>query len=536
MKRGQSMETQLNGTPNINNTKNTMVKSAVLLIILTVISKVFGFGREMTQANYFGANVYTDAYLMAMTIPTVLFFAVSTAINNVFIPVYDRFKSQGRDKALVWRVSQVCLALVIVLFFIPVMINPYFAVRLFAPDFSPYAIELAAGMLRILIFIVFFRLFSSISTAVLHVNRNFLVPGAIGIPYSLSIMGFSIFFSGTMGINALVWGTFLGVAIQFLMQVPWLAKVKMGGSITGKVNDGLKEIAFLLPPILMGSLAGQAKTITDRIFASRLAEGSISYLNYAIRIKELPLGLLVTSVVTVLYPIIVSQANKKEWRNYRLTLANSVNMLTFMMLPMMAGMAILALPITQLIYQRGEFTYEAAVATAYALRYLSPLLIGKMLSLMMIKAHYAVRDTRTPLLATLISVPANIILDAILIRFMDHGGLALATSISTTAGAVFMYWRLTKFTGSLLDKRILTDMGKSVVATLAMAAVCFVSYRILLPHIPVAFIGKMLYTLAIIGLSAGVYFALAWVMRISAMGEVKNLYEQIINKFKNKSA
>lgn len=118
---------------------------------------------------------------------------------------------------------------------------------------------------------------------------------------------------------------------------------------------------------------------------------------------------------------------------------------------------------------------------------------------------------------------------------MDHGGLALATSISTIAGAVFMYWRLTKFTGSLLDKRILTDMGKSVVATLAMAAVCFVSYRILLPIIPEAFIGEMLYVLAIIGLSARVYFALAWVMKISAMGEVRSLFEQIIKKFRKKA-
>lgn len=530
------MEPQLDKPVSTMNSKNTLVKSAVLLMIMTVVSKVFGFGREMTQAYFFGADINTDAYLMAMTIPTVLFLAVSNAINNVFIPVYDRFKIQGKDKALVWKFTRICLAIIILLFFIPVMISPTLAIRLFAPDFPPEATELAAGMLRIMIFLVFFRLFSAISTAVLHVNRNFLIPGMVGIPYSLAIMAFSLLLSASMGINALVWGTFIGVAVQFLIQVPWLAKVKMSGSISADVSDGLREIAILLPPILMGSLAGQAKTVTDRIFASRLPEGSISFLNYAVRIKELPLGLIVTTVITVLFPVIVSHANKQEWQQYRRNLANSINTMMFLMLPITAGFAILAMPITQLVYQRGNFDLQASISTAYALRFLSPLLIGKMLYLIMIKAHYAIKDTKTPLIAMFISVPANILLDFLFIGSLGHGGLALATSISTTAGALFMYYRLTKFTGTLLDKRILIDMGKSAAATLAMAAVCLGAYLVLLPSIPAAFMGKALYTGGIIAVSAGVYFVLAWVLKISAMGEAINILNQAKRKLLNKSA
>lgn len=529
------MDTQLNDSTAKVNAKNTLVKSALLLMVLTVVSKLFGFAREMTQAYYFGADMQTDAYLVAMTIPTVLFLAVSTSINNVFIPTYDRFKALGRDKALVWRFTQLAFVLTVLTFVVPVFLNTKLAVRLFAPEFPEEAITLAAGMLRILIFMIFFRLFSAIGTAVLHVNRNFLVPGAVGIPYSLIIIGFSFFLSGSMGINALVWGTLASVGVQFLTIMPWLLRTKMGGSIRDNVSDGLREIAVLLPPVLAGTLAGQAKTMTDRMFASSLAEGSISYLNYALRIKDLPVGLLVITVLTVLYPTIVTHANNKEWGKYRSTVAGALNTMTFLMLPIMAGLIILALPITQLIYQRGEFSPQASVATAYALQFYGPLLLGTMLYNLMVKSHYAIRDTKTPLIAMLISVSANIVLNAVFIRYMAHGGLALATSLATLSGAVYMYIRLSKVTGPLVESVILKDMAKSVLATLVMAVVCLGAYRILLPRIPEAFLGRALYTGGIIAVSAGIYFVLAWMMKISAMDEARNLLRRAQQRISNRT-
>lgn len=525
------METQLNDISAQSNAKSTLVKSAVFLMVLTIISKFFGFAREMTQAYFFGADVNTDAYLVAMTIPSVLFLAVSSSINNVFVPVYDRFRTLGRDKALVWKFALAGLAACVLVFIVPVFLNTTLAVRLFALQFPDEAIALAAGMLRILIFIIFFRLFSAIGTAVLHVNRNFLVPGAVGIPYSLSIMAFSALFAGSMGIYALVWGTFIGVGVQFFVLLPWLARVRMGGSIRDKVSDGLREMALLLPPVLLGSLAGEVKTMTDRIFASGLVEGSISYLNYAVRINGLPTGLLISTVVIVLYPTIVSHANNGQWQQYRSALGNALNILTFLLLPITAGFAILALPITQLIFMRGSFDQQAAVATAYALRFYSPLLLATMLHMLMIKGHYAIKDTRTPLLAMVISVSMNVVLNFILIRFFAHGGLALATALATATSGVFMYLRLTKAKGRLLDKRILGDMGKAVLATLAMAAVCLVAYVLVRPYIPEAFLGRLLYTCAIVALSAGIYFALAWVMKISAMQEALDLALKLKARF-----
>src|SRR5690554_1710169 len=122
--------------PETNDSKNALVKSAVLLIVLTVVSKLFGFGREMAQAYFFGADINIDAYLVAMTIPTTLFMAVSGSINNVFVPVYDQYKTLGRDKSLVWRFARISLILCTIVFIVPVFLNTNFAVRLFAPKLS----------------------------------------------------------------------------------------------------------------------------------------------------------------------------------------------------------------------------------------------------------------------------------------------------------------------------------------------------------------------------------------------------------------
>ena len=163
------------------NSKSTLVKSTALLIIITVLSKLIGFGREVTLAYFFGANIATDAYIVATTIPAVLFLAVGEAIKDAFIPVYDRFRAYGRDKALVYRFTLIGTIICILVIILPVFLNTNFVIRLLAPKLPEEGIALAESMLRVLIFVVLFRLFVSVGTAILHVNRNFLIPGLIGI-------------------------------------------------------------------------------------------------------------------------------------------------------------------------------------------------------------------------------------------------------------------------------------------------------------------------------------------------------------------
>jgi putative peptidoglycan lipid II flippase len=512
--------------------KDNYLKSAAALVIVTMLSRVFGFAREMVTANYYGATIYTDAFLVAMTIPTVLFGAVSASINNVFIPVYDSFKTQGRDKPLIFKFAFLGLAAAVLVFIVPVLFWPETAIRLFAPKFSQESVAIAAPMLQILIFVVIFRLSAAIITAVLHVNRNFIVPGITGIPYSITVALASALFARSWGIYALVWGTFMGVACQTLIMLPWAARVQLKGRFRDPCRDGLHQIGILLPPILLSSMAGQAKALVDRMFASGLAEGSISYLNYATRINELPNGLLIVSILTVIYPSLVSSINNGEEEQFNKLLANALNTILFLVIPVVAGFLALTNPIVELIYQRGEFGPMETVQTAYALRFYALGLVGMALWHLMLKGHYARKDTVTPLLATLVIVAANALLNALFIGPLQHGGLALATSLSYIIGGIILLVHLVRKSQIMLPRNTLLNCGKSVLTATVMGIICRYSYIALNSiWLPTGFVQKAILVFAVIFLGIAIYFSLALVLKTQAMDQAAEIIKKLKKKF-----
>jgi len=510
--------------------ENTIAKSAVIVIALTMASKVLGFGREMVVAALFGATALTDAYNMAVTIPTLLYSGVAAAISSVFIPVYDRFRKQKRDKALVSRFILIGLGITTVIFVIPIGLFSGQLVKLFAVGFDDVTAGITADMVKILCIITLFRFLSSVTRAVLHVNRNFVIPGLEGFPYNIVIIGMSFALYQKLGIYALVWGTLFGVVAQTLFKSPWLLKTKMYGHWNESCGDGLKEILLLLPPVIIGSMAGQIKAVTDKIFASTLAEGSISYLNYSSRLVGLPQGLMVTAIITVVYPSLVDYINNREYAKFRDTFTKAINSMQFMLMPMVVGFVVLALPIIQLVYQRGNFDSVAAMQTAIPLQFYSLGLIGIMLNSFSIKALYAMGDAKTPLLVTLITITANVVLNFIFIGSLGHGGLALATSLAHWLGGILLVWLLARKIGGIDLRPMLADAGKSLIASVIMGIVIYCTYTILVSLAPPGRLWAILILAAVIGLGAGVYFLSAALLKAQGAIETKLLVKKVWQK------
>lgn len=329
----------------------------------------------------------------------------------------------------------------------------------------------------------------------------------------------------------------MGILSQLLIKLPWAARVKLGGRVADRSWDGLREIAWMLPPVLLGSMAGQAKTLVDRMFASGLAEGSISYLNYASRINELPNGLLVATIVTVIYPGLVSSFNNGEKEEFSKTLTNSLNSMLFLLVPVVAGFLALATPMVELIFQRGEFGAVETIQTAYALRFYAVGLAGIGVWHLMIKGYYAQKDTLTPLLVTALTVATNTVLDYLLVGSLLHGGLALATSLSYTLGAAILLCRLYNKMGMSISGRTVLDLGKSVLAAAIMGIACHYGYQGMLAlWTPAGFVQKAALTFAVIFVGMGVYFALTKLMKTQAMEEAGKLLVRAKARIKGISA
>lgn len=507
--------------------QNTLTKSAIIVIILTMVSKVLGFGREMVVAALFGATALTDAYNIAVTIPTLLYSGVGAAISSVFIPVYDRFRKQKRDKSLVTGFILFGLGITAVIFVIPIGLFSRQLVNLFAVGFDDVTAGITAAMVKILCLIILFRFLSSVIRAVLHVNRNFVIPGLEGLPYNILIISVSFALYQKLGIYALVWGTLFGVAAQTLFKLPWLLKTNMYGRWNEPCKDGLKEILLLLPPVIIGSMAGQIKAVTDKIFASTLAEGSISYLNYSSRLVGLPQGLMVTAIITVAYPSLVDYINNREFDKFRDTFTKAISSMQFLLMPMVVGFVVLALPIIQLVYQRGSFDLAAAMQTAAPLQFYSLGLIGTMLNSFSVKALYAMGDTKTPLLVTLITITVNVVLNFIFIGSLQHGGLALATSLAHWLGGVLLVWLLARKIGGINFRPILADAGKSLAASMVMGIVIYWLYRFIVPLMPSGRFWAVLNLAVVISLGAGVYFLSAALLKAQGAMETKLLVKKV---------
>lgn len=511
--------------------KNSMVKSATLLIVITMLGKVLGFGREVTIAYLFGASALTDAYLMAVAIPTLLFTAVNKGVSSVFIPVFDRFKSQKRDQALVTKFLLLGLGLVILIFVLPTWAFAPFWVSVFAVGFDGATAELTVLMLRILAFMTLFRFISSVSNAILHVNRNFVIPGLDSFPYNVTIILIALLLYQGMGIYALVWGTLLGVIFQAVLKLPWLFKAKLAGGWWEKCNDGLSEIFLLLPPVILGAFGTQFKAMVDRMFASTLAEGSISYLNYASRLIGLPQALLVVAIITVVYPSMANYGNSGNMDMFRGIYEKAVNTMQFLLMPIIVGFIVLATPIIQFVYQRGSFDSLAVAETVAPLCFFSLGLIGMMLNAFNIKAFYALKDTKTPLLSTGLLIVINIVLNFAFIGSLKHGGLALATSIANWLGGLLLFWLLRRKIGSVSPRPLLKEFVKILLAALIMGLSVYFAYYVTISFLPAGRIIEAGLLLAVISVGAVIYLGVASLFRSQGAVESGRIFQMIKNKF-----
>ena len=498
---------------------------------LTMISKFFGFGREMVVASLFGASAETDAWFLAVGVPLLLAGPVTAAIERVFIPIFDDSIANNKAKSLLFRFSSLTLLITFAVLIVPVWIFAPTVLKIMAPGFDAQGIALAAGMVRVAVFLTFFRVTASIIRSVLHVNRNFIIPGLAGIPNNIIIMLFSFLFYRQWGIYALVWATLIASVFQLLYQLPCVLKSNLSGQLTAPSNNYLREMLTLLPPVILGSMSGQVKGIVDRMFASGLAEGSISFLNYASLLKAMPSTLLIGTVATVVYPSLVTLNNSKNIAAFKRTLTQSLSTMVFLTIPIMVGMVILAEPMVAFVYQRGAFDAAAAQGTSYAFRFFALGLPGYAFFMLMNQAFYAIKDTKTPLVAMLISVLLNAFLNGLLIGSLQHGGLALATSISLTASGLYLLIKLQKRIGHLGLMGLRNEAAKAITAGLGMALVCSFALTVAQRFFnPDTFVMKGLYVSILITLGALTYFALSWLLGSQGIKQSADIVKRLTGR------
>lgn len=509
-----------------------VAKATIVLMMATIIAKVLGFGRELVLASSYGASMYSDAYLTAMNIPLVLFTIIGTTLETVLIPMYFEVNSDlGEKKALNFTnnvfniVIAICIVLAILGF---VLTEPL--VKVFAMGFEGQTLKVAIDFTRITIIGIVFTGLSYVMTAYLQIKNNFTVPGLISVPKNIIII-ISIILSVKYNPYIMIWGTLIGIATEFLFQLPFA--IKSGYKYQPYINikdKYIKKMSWLIGPVLIGVAVNQVNTMVDRTLASTLAEGSISALNYANKLNGFVMAMFITSVGAVIYPILSKLSSEDNKEKFISSVVQSINSVILLVIPISVGAMALATPIVKLLFQRGEFDARATSMTAIALIMYSIGMVAFGLRDILGKVFYALQDTKTPMINGAIAMIMNIVLNIILVKYLQLAGLALATSISAIVCIFLLFGSLNKKIGYFGQDKIIKTTIKSIVSAVIMGVVTYFTYDIVSNLLGVGFIKEAVSLVVSVGVGAITYGILVVVLKVDEINVITNMVKKKLNK------
>ena len=412
-----------------------MFRSGLLVMIITMVSRVLGLVRAGIIAYYFGASAMTDAFFSAFKISN--FFRQllgEGALGSSFIPLYnERVESEGEENSKQFIYS--ILNLLFVFSTIVTILMIIFSQGIIDGIVSGFPDEtkiIASRLLKIMsVYFVFISL-SGMVCAILNNFKQFAVPASTSIFFNLAIILASMYFGKTYGTDALAYGVVIGGLFQFLVVLPAFFKIMKGYSFKIDWKDPyLKKIFIMICPMLIGIVARQVNTIVDQMFASYLAEGGVSALENATRLYLLPVGVFGVSISTVIFPALSKAMSKNDLDGATDNIIKGLNILLFLIIPSTAVLTFYAPEVIRLTLSYGKFDEEAVRVTSQALLYYSLGLYFYTAIYLMTRAFYSVKNSKYPVKFSVISIVINIVLNFLLIKSMAYRGLALSTSIAT---------------------------------------------------------------------------------------------------------
>ncbi len=505
-------------------------KATIGLMVVTILSKFLGFGRELVLGAIYGATSYSDIYITSMNIPTILFSSIGTAIATTFIPLYYENRNSGGDKKSIQFTNNI-LNVVLLLGLILSILVFIFAkpvVNIFAMGFDGDKLRYAVEFTRIMIFGGLVVILSNVITSFLQTKDSFIIPGLIGLPFNIIII-FSIILSTKINIYILPIGTLISMFSQLLFQLPFAYKKGYKYKPILNIKDKyVKKMIWLVGPVFIGVAVNQINAMVDRTLASTLAEGSISALNYANKLNGFVMSLFIVSIGDVIYPILSKLSFNNRNEKFIDIVVRSINSVILLVIPVSVGAIVLAKPIVSILFQRGAFDWRATSMTSTALIFYSIGMVGFGLRDILGKVFYSLQDTKTPMINGAIAMVINILLNLILVKFMGHAGLAFATSISSIICIFLLFNSLKKKIGYFGEDKILKTTIKSLVSAIAMGVITNFVYNSLGSILGFGFAQEVVTLFSSIGIGIIVYGILMIVLKVE---EIIIITSVIKNKF-----
>lgn len=454
--------------------------------------------RDIMMTNFFGTSYVADAFQVAYQIPNLLrkLFGEG-ALSAAFVPIYNEIgikKGKRQQIRFALNILTILCAFLLILCGFGILLAPVI-VKIFAPGFDPITAQLASKLTRIMFPYLFLIGFSSTLISILNSHDYFFLPGLssaflnIGMISSLGVF-LLVSSASTYEDKIVVWsiGVIFGGILQTVINFPLLKKIGYRLKIVFDLNnEAVKTVWQKFIPGVWGLAIRQVNLAVDLILASLLpTAGSIAALSYGNRLMQMPLGIIGVSAGVAVLPLFSRYIAEKKWDELMDGLRFSLISVAYIMIPVTALMIIFGKDLISIIFLRGAFDQNSLIMTYRAFLFYSLGLTFFSMNRILIPVFYAHKNTKTPVKISAFIVGLNIILNVILMQFLQHAGLALATTVSSFVQLIILNKYMKKFFPEIIIKRLFNSIGKILFLTLFLAMILYFTKDLFLP------VGKLL--------------------------------------------
>jgi putative peptidoglycan lipid II flippase len=450
--------------------------AAGIIALGNVASRVLGLVRVTVIADLFGATGLVSAYQIAATVPTMIYdLLVGGMLSSALVPVFSEYAA-ARTKEELWRIVSVVLSLTALALSLVIVVLELLAPQvawLVGGGFVGTELQtVTTTSIRIVVPAVLLFSLSGVVTGLLYTLKRFTYPAFGAAVFNVGIILGALFLNRPLGIYSLVVGTVLGAGLQLAIQLPGLRGTRLFFSLNLS-HPGLRRIALLYTPVVLGLVISLIQITIDRNLASRTGEQSIAWMQNATNLIQFPHGLVAVAISLAVLPSLSQLSATADWTGYKRTLAMGLRMVVVLIFPATVGLFILAKPIIALIFEHGAFTAYDTAWTAFALRCYLLGLVFATVDWPLNYAFYARQDTLTPASVGVLSVFVYLIVALPLMKPLGMIGLVLADSAKHTAHALTMLVLLHRRVGSLRGHRVGATTFKAVLASTVMGVLTY---------------------------------------------------------------
>ena len=507
-------------------------RATVLLMIVTIVSKILGLFRDSVLASAYGTGKYAAVYSTANSISTILFAVIGTALATSLIPLYNKLASEDSTERAMGFLNSVVNLVVIVCLSIAglgiIFAGPL--VKVFAPGYQGDVYTLCVQYTRILLPSIVFVGLANIFTSYLQIKKRYVIPGFIGMPYSIIII-VSIYLSLKTSPMVLVIGTLIAISAKALFQLPFVYKEGYRYRPKINLNDPvMKDMRILILPVVIGVGANQINSIVDKSLASLLGTEVVASFSYAIKLYEFVQALFITSILAVIYPRLSSMIVSDRMDSFLNSLKKTMNVIIVALVPIIVGCIVLSRQIVEVLFQRNAFTSKDTTMTASILWIYVIGILAFALRDVLTRGFYSMEDSKTPMINSIISIVFNISLNLILVKPLGYKGLAIATAVSAYIGLLLFNRSMRKKIEGYSSRDNYIVFVKSLFAALIMGLGVKLVYGIVASSLVGGLLFKLIALASAVGVGVIIYALIMHFLRVEEYEMISDMFFGVVKK------